>query len=288
MKGNNNQKFFTFFLIILFSNSIVSQNNLLEEIDYNNENYKVGLSAFKAHKIINGQSTKQANEKELYLYVSHRFGSINGGIKTLFGLDIANTKIELLYGLSNNLQIGFSRESLKKTYALNAKYNITTQSSKLPFNSSIYASYNYNSSLDEDIYPNLSNPDRSLFFGQVLLSKSFSDKISLQLSPSFARKGFTETIFEQENNFMLGIASTYRITNRLAFNIEYSANLDRPEISPFNDVLSFGIDIETGGHVFQLLFSNTQTIDDVSVMTDAEGSWKDGKIYFGFNILRVF
>ena len=86
----------------------------------------------------------------------------------------------------------------------------------------------------------------------------------------------------------MGVASSYRITNRLAFNIEYSANLDRPEISPFNDVLSFGIDIETGGHVFQLLFSNTQTIDDVSVMTDAEGSWKDGEIYFGFNILRVF
>ena len=119
--------------------------------------------------------------------------------------DIANTKIELLYGLSENLQIGFSRESLKKTYALNAKYNITTQSSKLPFTSSLYASYNYNSSLDEDIYPNLSSSDRSLFFGQLLLSKSFSDKISLQLSPSFARKGFAETIFEQENNFILEI-----------------------------------------------------------------------------------
>ena len=67
MKGNNNQKFFTFFLIILFSNLIIGQNNLLEEIDYNNENYKVGLSAFKAHKIINGQSTKQSSKKELFL-----------------------------------------------------------------------------------------------------------------------------------------------------------------------------------------------------------------------------
>ena len=77
-------------------------------------------------------------------------------------------KIELLYGLSNNFQIGFSRESLKKTYALNAKYNITNQSSKLPLNSSLYLSYNYNSSLNEDIYPNLSNSDKDLFFGQLL------------------------------------------------------------------------------------------------------------------------
>ena len=102
MKENNNLKFLTFFLIILFSNSISSQNSLLEEIDFNNEDYKVGLSAFKAHKIINAQSTKQSSKKELFLYVAHRFGSINGGIKTLFGLDIANTKIEMFYGISYN------------------------------------------------------------------------------------------------------------------------------------------------------------------------------------------
>lgn len=275
-------------LLLIYSFSF-SQENLLKELESQNE-YKTtnNFSAFKAIKIVNNQSTKQASEKELYLYVSHRFGSIDEGINTLFGLDIANTKIELLYGLTNNLQIGFSRESFKKTYSLNAKYNITTQSSRLPINSSLYLSYNYNSLLDQDIYPTLSNSDRNLFFSQLLLSKNFSDKISLQLSPTYAKRGFNETIFEQENNIILGLASSYRITNRLAFNIEYSANLDRPEISPFNDVLSFGIDIETGGHVFQLLFSNTQTIDNVSVMTDAEGSWRDGKIYFGFNILRVF
>ena len=278
--------FFGLLLIYTFS---FSQENLLEELENKSENKTTNkVSAFKGIKVINNQSTKQAGEKELYLYVSHRFGSIKGGIKTLFGLDIANTKIELLYGVSNNIQIGFSRESLKKIYSLNTKYRVTEQNSKFPFNSSLYFSYNYNSSLSEEIYTTLSNSDRNIFFGQLLMSKSLGNKLSIQLSPSFAKKGFNETIFEEENNFILGIASSYRITSRLAFNIEYSANLDRPKISPFNDVLSFGIDIETGGHVFQLLFSNTQTIDNVSVMTDAEGSWREGKIYFGFNILRVF
>lgn len=278
--------FFGLLLIYTFS---FSQENLLEELENKYENKTTNkVSAFKGIKVVNNQSTKQAGEEELYLYVSHRFGSIKGGIKTLFGLDIANTKIELLYGVSENIQIGFSRESLKKIYSLNTKYRVTEQNSKFPFNSSLYFSYNYNSSLSEEIYTTLSNYDRNIFFGQLLMSKSLGNKLSIQLSPSFAKKGFNETIFEQENNFILGIASSYRITSRLAFNIEYSANLDRPKISPFNDVLSFGIDIETGGHVFQLLFSNTQTIDNVSVMTDAEGSWKEGKIYFGFNVLRVF
>ena len=126
MKENNNLKFFIFFLIILFTNSISVQNSILQQIDYNNEDYKVGISAFKAHKIINGQSTKQSSKKELFLYVAHRFGSINGGIKTLFGLDLANTKIEMFYGLSDNLQVGFSRESLKKIYTLNFKYKFIT------------------------------------------------------------------------------------------------------------------------------------------------------------------
>lgn len=278
--------FFGLLLIYTFS---FSQENLLEELENKSENKTTNkVSAFKGIKVVNNQSTKQAGEKELYLYVSHRFGSIKGGIKTLFGLDIANTKIELLYGVSDNIQIGFSRESLKKIYSLNTKYRVTEQNSKFPFNSSLYFSYNYNSSLSEEIYTTLNNSDRNIFFGQLLMSKSLGNKLSIQLSPSFAKKGFNETIFEQENNFILGIASSYRITSRLAFNIEYSANLDRPKISPFNDVLSFGIDIETGGHVFQLLFSNTQTIDNVSVMTDAEGSWREGKIYFGFNVLRVF
>lgn len=278
--------FFGLLLIYTFS---FSQENLLEELENKSENKTTNkVSAFKGIKVVNNQSTKQAGEKELYLYISHRFGSIKGGIKTLFGLDIANTKIELLYGVSNNIQIGFSRESLKKIYSLNTKYRVTEQNSKFPFNSSLYFSYNYNSSLSEEIYATLSNSDRNIFFGQLLMSKSLGNKLSIQLSPSFAKKGFNETIFEEENNFILGIASSYRITSRLAFNIEYSANLDRPKISSFNDVLSFGIDIETGGHVFQLLFSNTQTIDNVSVMTDAEGSWREGKIYFGFNVLRVF
>ncbi len=288
MIKNNKLKFACILTIILSCNFINSQESLLDEIDYNNEDYKISVSAFKANKVINGQSTKQSGKKELYLYVAHRFGSIKSGIKTLFGLDIANTKIELLYGLSNNLQIGFSRESLKKIYTLNFKYKITKQGSKFPINSSIYSSYNYNSSINEEIYSSLSSSDRNLILGQLLLSARLNNKFSIQLSPTFARKNFNETIFEEKNNLILGATTSYRITNKLAFNIEYFANFSRPENSPYENALSFGIDIETGGHVFQLLFSNTQFSDDVSVLTDAEGSWSDGEIYFGFNILRVF
>ena len=307
MKENNSLKFFTFFLIILFSNLIISQNSLLEEIDYNNEDYKVGLSAFKAHKIINGQSTKQSGKKELFLYVAHRFGSINEGIKTLFGLDIANTKIEMFYGLSENFQLGFSRESLKKTYTINFKNKITSQQSNFPLNISIYNSFNYNSS--DFLAPgvNLSFSERSIFLSQLLISNRISEKLSIQLAPSFIKRNYNEerllfengevvfenglpvfTTFDREYNYALGLATSYKINKRTALNLEYFANLNRVENSSNSDAISLGIDIETGGHVFQLIFSNTQSIDDVSVILDAEGDWTKRQIFFGFNILRIF
>ena len=307
MIKNNNLKYTFFILLIFLSNPIISQNDLLGEIDYVNEDYKVGLSAFKAHKIINGQSTKQSREKELFLYVAHRFGSINGGIKTLFGLDIANTKIEMFYGLSDNFQVGFSRESLKKTYTINFKNKITSQESNFPLNISIYNSFNYNSS--DFLAPgvDLSFSQRSLFLSQLLISNRVSEKLSFQLTPSFVKRNYNEerilfengevvfengvpvfTTFDREYNYALGLGASYKINKRTALNLEYFANLNRVENSPNSDAISVGIDIETGGHVFQLIFSNTQSIDDVSVILDAEGDWTKRHVFFGFNILRIF
>lgn len=294
-------------LSILFSNPTTSQESLLNQIDNNDDNPIVSLSAFKAHKVVNGQSTKQSQKKELFLYVAHRFGNINEGISTLFGLDIANTKIEMFYGVSDNFQVGFSRESLKKTYTLNLKNKVYVQESGFPLNISLYNSFNYNSS--DFLAPgiDLSFSQRSLLLSQVLISSRISEKISLQLSPSFIKRNYNEerilfqngevvfedglpvfTTYERENNYILGLTGSYKINKRTAINVEYFANLNRLENSPNTDALSIGIDLETGGHVFQLLFSNTQSIDDVSVLTDAEGDWTKRKIFFGFNILRVF
>ena len=297
------------FLCVLFINSLIfSQTNLLEKLeDESDVKLQNEVSTFKALKIVNNQSTKQANYKELYLYVSHRFGSINDGIKTLFGLDIANTRIELLYGLYKNLQIGFSRESLKKIYNLNAKYKITSQESNFPLNISIYNSFNYNSS--DFLAPgiDLSFSQRTLFLSQLLISNRVSEKLSFQLTPSFIKRNYNEerllfengevifengvpvfTTFDREYNYALGLAASYKINRRTALNLEYFSNLNRVDNSPNSDTISLGIDIETGGHVFQLLFSNTQSIDDVSVILDAEGNWTKRHIFFGFNISRTF
>ena len=213
----------------------------------------------------------------------------------------------MFYGISENLQIGFSRESLKKIYTINFKNKITSQGSGFPLNISIYNSFNYNSSNFLAPGVNLSFSQRSLFLSQILISNRLNEKFSFQIAPTFIKRNFNEerllfqngevvfenglpifTTFDREYNYAIGLATSYKINKRTAINIEYFSNLNRVESSPNSDTISLGIDIETGGHVFQLIFSNTQSIDDVSVILDAEGDWTKRHIFFGFNILRIF
>ena len=282
-------KFYFFAVTLLFGCFTFGQNSLLKEIsaesDYENT---FQMPAFKAMKVVNNQSTKLAGKGDLYLYVGHRFGAIKGGIGSLFGLDYANTKIEMLYGLFSEVQVGFSRESFKKTYNLHVKYGIKKQTSSFPVSIVGYNSINLDTSLDENVYPNLNYNERYVYISQLLVSRRFSDNFSLQLSPSVIKHNFLTTQAKTDYNYVLNTGSRLKISKRSSFNIDYSYHLNRLKNSIEKNVLSVGVDMETGGHVFQLLFSNTQASDEAGVLTGAEGDWLKGDVFFGFNILRVF
>ena len=282
-------KFYFFVITLLFGCFTFGQNSLLNEIsaesDYENT---FQMPAFKAMKVVNNQSTKLAGKGDLYLYVGHRFGAIKGGIGSLFGLDYANTKIEMLYGLFSEVQVGFSRESFKKTYNIHVKYGIKKQTSSFPVSIVGYNSINLDTSLDENVYPNLNYNERYVYISQLLVSRRFSDNFSLQLSPSVIKHNFLTTQAKTDYNYVLNTGSRLKISKRSSFNIDYSYHLNRLKNSIEKNVLSVGVDMETGGHVFQLLFSNTQASDEAGVLTGAEGDWLKGDVFFGFNILRVF
>ena len=282
-------KFYFFISALLCGCFAFGQNSLLNEItaesDYENT---FEMPAFKAMKVVNNQSTKLAGKGDLYLYVGHRFGAIKGGIGSLFGLDYANTKIEMLYGLLNQVQVGFSRETFKKTYNLHVKYGVKRQTNNFPVSIVGYNSINLDTSLDENVYPNLNYNERYVYISQLLISRRFSDKFSLQLSPSIIKHNFLTTQSKTDYNYVLNTGSRLKISKRSSFNLDYSYHLNRLKNSSEKNVLSVGVDMETGGHVFQLLFSNTQASDEAGVLTGAEGDWLKGDVFFGFNILRVF
>ena len=271
---------------------LAQEDDLLKELDNLNQNETIfELPAFKALQIGNLQSTKVVDNQEFYMVVAHRFGTVQNGIDDFFGLDQANTKIQLLYGLLPNLQVGISRDSYEKTYSGTAKYKLFRQSNKVFANLSLYTSVDINTQLQKSIYPELQTSDRFSYTAQILASRSFSQKLSLQLAPIFVRHNLQDlnyTITPTYNQILLGFGGRYKLLKRLSFNLDYAYNFSKNSNSLYYNPLTMGIDIETGGHVFQLLFTNSRASNDSSFLTETTGDWTQGEISFGFNIVRVF
>jgi predicted porin len=286
------KKYFSILMIFLLSFTLNAQDDLLDELDEETqEGTTFELPAFKAMKIGNLQSTKVAEKGDLYLYVSHRFGTLQDGIETFFGLDNANTKIQLVYGFWEGVQLGIGRESLRQTYSTSIKVRLAQQSNTNPFNYVLYGTANVNTEVDESQFPGLEFGDRMSYAAQLLVSRRFSDNFSFLVAPSYVRQNLQDlnlTGAANHNQFVLGLGGRYKLSKRTSLNIDYAYNFNRDSNSLFNDPLTIGVDIETGGHVFQLLFSNAQSTNEPGFLSYAEGDWGDGHIFFGFNIVRVF
>lgn len=274
---------------LLFASVIASaQDDLLNELEQDSKEQKFEQPAFKAMKIGNLQSTKIAAKGDLYLYVSHRFGSLEDGLSTFFGFDNANTKIQLVYGLFDGVQIGASRESVRKTYAMSAKAKIKNQSDNFPVNLAVYGTVNINSELRKDRYPFLKFGDRLSYASQLLISRRITNSLSLELAPTFVRQNLVLEPFQDHNQIALGAGGRLKLSKRMSLNLDYVYNFNRHEDSIYKNPLTVGVDIETGGHIFQLLFSNAQSTNEPGFISNAEGDWSKGDVFFGFNIVRVF
>lgn len=268
------------------------EEDLLQELDSLNQDETVfELPAFKALQIGNLQSTKVVDKGDLYMIVAHRFGSVKDGIREFYGLDQANTKIQFIYGISPNIQLGVSRDSYEKTYSGTAKVKLYRQSDKMPVNVALYGSIDINTLLQKSQYPGLKFFDRFAYTTQALVSRRFSEKLSLEIAPIYVRQNLQDLNFtkgQTYNQFLLGIGGRYKFTKRMSLNVDYSYNFSKNINSLYKNPLTIGVDIETGGHVFQLLFTNSRASNDAAFLTETLGDWSKGDISFGFNIVRVF
>lgn len=281
------------FVIVLFAIGFANgQDDLLNQLDtVKSKEKQIETSAFKGLQICNMQSTKLPAKGEWYVLISHRFGDLTQGLDNFFGLDYAYTKIGAIYAPNNWLSLGLSRQTYNKTYELAAKYKMFNQEiDGFPVTIVGYNTLDINSALSTDLYPNLKFNDRLAFTTQLLISRKFSDKFSLELTPAFIQKNLYDAITDQKQLLVLGTGARYKITKRMSVNLEYAArlNLLKGFKSPYQNPLSVGLDIETGGHVFQMVFSNSQPMNDVAVFSNTSGNWNGGAIYFGFNMYRVF
>jgi hypothetical protein len=141
------------------------------------------------------------------------------------------------------------------------------------------------------LYPDAKFKNRLAYTTQLLVSRKFSEKFSFELAPIWVHKNLYDGIQDQKNLFLIGTGARYKIAKRMSVNLEYAARVNLAEgfTSPYHNPLSLGLDIETGGHVFQMVFSSSQPMNDVTAFSNTSGRWDGTKqLYFGFNMYRVF
>lgn len=273
-------------LLFLLPLLTFAQDDLLDGVEPAAGKEKI-TSAFKALKIVNLESTKLAAKGDLYFVVAHRFGSVKDGFEGFYGLDNANTQIKFIYGLTEGLHVSAARNQLAYDFA--AKYALFSQvKDGFPVTIAGFNSMSINSTLKESLYPNLEFSDRLTYVGQLLISRKFSEKLSLELAPSIFHENFVDNPLQDNTQYAIGMGGRYKFSKRWSLNIDYAAHLNRAGNSVFNNPLSIGFDLETGGHVFQMHFTNSQGIDEAGFLGRTTGDWNKGDVFFGFNLARVF
>ena len=285
-------KYLFVLIAALFAAGLNAQeDDLLSLLGEEEETVEYVNAAFKTNRVINLHSLESTSAGVLDIKISHRFGTLNRGAYELFGLDNATIRIGGDYGITDQLTIGLGRSSFQKTYDGFVKYKFLRQSTgakKMPLTAALFASTALQSMKWQ-------NPDRENYFSsrlyhtfQLIIGRKFSESFSLQLSPTVVHRNLVKTSAETNDVYALAAAGRIKITKRLALNAEYIYVLPDQLLPGFRNSLSIGFDIETGGHVFQLHFTNSTSMIAPGFVTQTVEDWGDGGIHFGFNVSRVF
>ena len=252
---------------------------------------------FKALYIVNMKTIEAPAAGALNVEFQHRFGTINTGFYNLFGLDFATLRLSVDYGISDRLSVGIGRSSYLQTFDGYVKYKLfrqTDNSNSMPVSVSLLGTSDYVTHKYTAPKPEPSNANRFSYTTQILIARKFSSKFSFELTPTFIHYNLVSP-GDQNNVFALCGGARMKISKRMALTAEYNYLLPNQLVSPLDppdparsNSLSFGWDIETGGHVFQLVMTNSQSMVEPQYIGQTAGTWGKGYIYFGFNIARNF
>ncbi len=281
---------FPLLLFFILPSLLLAQDDLLQELEAQAEPTQNQVEAtFKATRIINGHSVEFWHEGVLGALISHRFGRINGGAYEFFGLDGANVRLAVEYGITDFLNVGIGRSSFQKTYDGYVKFRLLQQQSgikNIPVSVVGFSSIAINTLRNNE--QDISFSSRLDYTYQFLIARKFSNRLSLQLTPTLVHRNLVEKRENPNDLFALGLGGRYKFNQRVSLNAEYFLRTNAETESLYNDAFAIGVDIETGGHVFQLHLTNAQSMIEEGFITETTGDFFSGDIHFGFNISRVF
>ena len=280
------------FPISLAAQDINLDSMLINETQQAKPETEYAYGTFKSTTISNGHSVETLTKGTMDFVINHRFGTLNTGLYEWFGLDNATVRIAFDYGITDNLMVGLGHASFDKQYDGFIKYKLLKQSrGKINMPVTLDAMFTTMVRTTKDP-PNqgYETPfkDRVFYSWQLLAGRKFSEAFSLQIMPTLVHYNLVSTSNLKNNILSMGIGGRKKITKRMAINAEYYYNLPNSKIAGTKNSLCLGLDIETGGHVFQLIFTNGTGIAPRPFITETTGTWGNGDIHFGFNVHRAF
>jgi hypothetical protein len=280
-----------FFLLLQFGTAM-GQENLLQSLDDSlslQQKHEVVTNTFKATQIVNLQTIESPAKQTLQFLIMHRFGKLNNGAYELFGLDNASIRFGLDYGITDRLAVGLGRSSVDKTFDGSIKYKLLKQTTGLsPVSVSLYGLItNYTQRYSDKTFLNAKY--RTAYTTQVLIARKFTRNLSLEVVPTWMHFNLVPAAEDKSDVFAVSAGGRLKFTKRMSITAEYNYLLpDQIVSTSMKNSLSLGIDIETGGHVFQLIFTNSNGMTGPYYLTKTDGTWGKGDIFFGFNVSRVF
>lgn len=280
-------------IVVLLSNSnlFAQDEDLLKLLGEEKPKKERTKYAFKSPRVINGHSMEFLNPGTMDFRILHRFGQLNQGYKNFFGLDQASMRMGFDFGILQNLMAGIGRSTYKKELDAFIKYAPIRQATG-PWGSPV--TFALVSGITMDGLP-WADPNRKNFYTsklayyfQAIIGRKFSEGLTLQIAPTMVHKNLVQQQTDVNNIYALGVGGRIKLSKRMAFTWDYSHVIIGMPDSGYYHPLSVGFDIETGGHVFQLHFSNSTGMNERAFITETTGQWGKAEVRFGFNLSRVF
>jgi hypothetical protein len=246
-------------------------------------------ATFKSTHLINGHSIETTKAGLLDFRISHRFGLINSGSYNFFGLDNATERLGLDYGITNNISVGIGRSTFQKQMDGFLKVKLLKQSTgphASPVSITSLAAVIIKTLKDSDPNIKRSTSDKTSYAYQLIIARKFSSSTSIQLMPTMVHYNLVPLANDPNDLYSLGIGARQKLSKRLSLTAEYYYQFN--QFSGYYNSFALGVDIETGGHVFQLHFTNSTGLTESTFINQTSGKWENGDIHFGFNISRVF
>jgi hypothetical protein len=277
--------------IVFASIQLFAQDDLLKLVDTANPGKQYVTRAFKSSRVINGHSIEMIPKGNMDFRILHRFGLVNTGPNNLWGLDQANMRFGFDYGVFKDLTVGFGRSSVNKEFDGFIKYRPVRQSrgpNSFPVAIVLVGGMTYNTMPWSDPTRQNYNSSRIGYYGEVIIGRKFSDIFSFQISPTMVHRNLVPLESDKNDAYAIGFGGRVKVSRRVALVADYHYVISGIDKNIYTNPLSLGVDIETGGHVFQLHFSNSQGMNEKEFITNTTDKWSKGEIRFGFNLSRMF